>query len=134
MISVRRNKIAVLLALSFLFYASAAVADDEAFYESLPDVAIGKVFFSPLQRARLDQRRGGGAGPRVAATNSANVARKKLNKDAAGFIVSSKGESKVYTNGEFVAVRPGDSVDFPGTVKIVRGEKSNKSEAGDATD
>lgn len=107
-------------------------ADEEHFYESLPEVTIGKVFFSPQERARLDQRRssipvvriGGGAAP--ASTL------KKVNDDAAGFIISSKGASKVYSGGDFVTVQHHADVKFPGSVKIVRGQ--DPDEASDEAD
>ena len=123
----------VLLMVVLLSTASSSIAD-EGFYESLPEVSIGKVFFSPLQRAELDQRRGGRP---VAASKSAGAtetSRGKVAGDAAGFITSSKGSSKVYANGDFVSVHPGVDVKFPGSVKILRGDDPNEGETSGEED
>ncbi|HNP63465.1 MAG TPA: hypothetical protein PKH39_05975 [Woeseiaceae bacterium] len=123
----------VLLIVFVLSTASTSIAD-EGFYESLPEVTIGKVFFSPQQRAELDQRRGGGP----VATSKGGLAKKrsqrKANDDAAGFIISSKGSSKVYSNGDFVSVHRGVDVKFPGSVKVLRSDDPNEGKARGESD
>ncbi len=123
----------MLLMIGFLSFVRTSSAD-EGFYESLPEVTVGKVFFSPQQRAALDQRRGGGPAAASKSNGAAKNTRRKTSDDAAGFITSSKGTSKVYTNGDFVSVQRGVDVKFPGSVKIVRGDDSNEGEAGGGED
>lgn len=130
----RRCLIVSLVALAALSSADLAVADEEHFYESLPDVSIGKVFFTPVQRAQLDRRRG--SAPVVANRGTATPAgsRETVKNDAAGFIVSSNGTSKVYTNGDFVKAREIAGVKFPGSVRIVRSQESDEVETSDEGD
>ena len=133
--SATRTRVFVILVATFALSATETLhADDEHFYESLPDVDIGKVFFSPEQRTRLDQRRG--SSPRVSSNGgSASAASvRKVNDDAAGFITSSKGTSKVYSDGDFVNVRRGVAVEFPGSVKIIRQKDPDDAEASDEAD
>ena len=40
------------------------------------------------------------------------------NKDAAGFIVSDSGQTRVWKNGDFVATTSASGVRFPGQVRI----------------
>ena len=98
-----RTTFVVVSIAAVLLSASNTLADGEGFYESLPNVSIGKVFFSPQQRARLDQRRGNTAAAASDSAAPSGGARKKGTGDAAGFIVSSTGRSKVYANGDFVS-------------------------------
>lgn len=130
----RRISIAYLVAVIALSVAPTSVADEERFYESLPDVSIGKVFFSPDQRAQLDRRRGAAPAAANPGTTTTPGNREPVNKDAAGFIVSSSGQSKIYTNGDFVKARQTAGVKFPGSVKIVRSEKSGEAEGSDEGD
>jgi len=109
-------------------------ADDEkSFYESLPDVSIGRVFFSPEQRARLDKQRRGvfaatatGKGDKSGRTNR--------NDKAAGYISSGNGPTRVYENGDFVKASDSNALVFPGTVKVVRGANAEDDEARDEDD
>ncbi len=116
-----------LLMVVLLSTASSSIAD-EGFYESLPEVTIGKVFYSPQQRAELDQRRSSGPVATSKSPGATKSARGKAADDAAGFIISSKGSSKVYANGDFVSVQPGVDVKFPGSVKILRGDDPNEGD------
>ena len=112
----------------------AANAEDDTFYESLPEVSIGKVFFSPQQRVKLDQRRGSASSHSDAKTSDRKPRPAKDSGDAAGFIISSKGGARVYANGDFVSARSSDAVVFPNAVKIVRSERDDKPGAGDDGD
>jgi len=98
---------------------SSAFADDSSVYESLPDVKIGRVFFSAAERQRLDQHR-----HRKTTTDGrrqSNLAgRKPGNRDAAGYILSSSGKSQIYVNGDFVAGTVPKTMSFPGDVGIKR--------------
>lgn len=111
-----------------------ASAEDDGFYESLPNVSIGKVFFSPQQRSTLDQRRGSKTrhGGDAASTDKPEQA--KDSGDAAGFIISSKGGARVYANGDFVAARGDDDLVFPSAVRIVRNDPKKQAETDDASD
>ena len=129
-----RNNIAVAVLVVVLLATGQSNADDEQFYESLPDVSIGKVFFSPQQREQLDQRRGSAPLAVSRGATTAGGSRRPSNDDAAGFIVSSKGTSKVYANGDFVDVRKRVTVNFPGSVKIVRSQDADEAEASDEAD
>mgnify|MGYP003639485919 CR=1 FL=1 len=111
-----------------------ATAADDTFYESLPEVSIGKVFFSPQQRMKLDQRRGSDTDQSGAATAKRKPRLEKDSGDAAGFIISSNGGARVYSNGDFVSARSSDAVVFPNAVKVVRGERDDKPGASDAGD
>lgn len=122
------------LIVAALSAAGTSIADDEHFYESLPEVSIGKVFFSPAQRARLDQRRGTATPTSSGGTPASGSTRRPGTDDAAGFIISSKGSSKVYANGDFVSVRKRVAVKFPGSVKIVRSQDTPEAEASDEAD
>lgn len=112
----------LLILLSGIILSSTTLADDTVIYESLPDVSIGRVFFSPEQRQRLDKHRHrqvttGGA------RDLAPAARKHGNDDAAGYILSSSGKSQIYENGGFVAAKVHTTMRFPGDVNIIRQEQ-----------
>lgn len=114
-----------------LFAPQVLVAsEDEGIYESLADVSIGKVFFSPDKRQAIDRNRGNTS----TAVNSGPSTKRKQNKDAAGYIVSSNGRAQVYSNGDFVLTKDATSVEFPGQVKVTRSEVADDSEAGNAND
>ena len=92
-------------------------ADEASVYESLSDVPIGRVFFSPEQRVYLDKNRGATAlGTSI--KTSTGVSPKK--DDAAGFIISDSGLKQVYSNGDFVKTANSTTVAFPGDVRVVR--------------
>ncbi len=129
-----RKAIVVIIVVAALLSGRNSVADGEHFYESLPNVSIGKVFFSPQQRAELDQRRGSPAAVVSSGAAASGSPRKKVNKVAAGFILSSKGTSKVYADGDFVNSQESVAVKFPGSVTIVRGEDPDDAEASDEAD
>ena len=94
-------------------------ADETGVYESLADVEVGRVFLSPDQRAHLDERRGKAPVP-VAATSAGTSPVKKKPGNTAGYIVSSSGISRVWSNGDFVAAEEVSKVRFPGDIRITR--------------
>jgi hypothetical protein len=114
-----------------LFAPQVSVAsEDDGIYESLADVNIGKVFFSPDKRQAIDRNRGNTS----AAGNSGRAAKRKQNKDAAGYIVSSDGRARIYSNGDFILSKDATSVEFPGQVKVTRSDVADDAEAGNAND
>jgi len=124
----------IYIGLLFSLSVSTVIADEQKVYESLAEISIGKVFFSPQQRARLDVQRA--PGPVLANTGSSGgkQRRKKVDKNAAGYIMRSGASSKVYVNGEFVSSGSGDTVVFPGAVKIVRGQDTATTKASNDED
>ena len=115
-------KSVLLILLSGIILSSTTLADDTVTYESLPDISIGRVFFSPEQRQHLDKRR-----HRQVTTGGVRdlkpAVRKHSNDAAAGYILSSSGKSQVYENGGFVVAKVHTSMHFPGDVNITRQEQ-----------
>ena len=111
-----------LLVLSLLAWRP-ATAGEEGIYESLSEVAVGRVFLSRAQRSMLDDGRG--SQPVVRQTPTRPVverpARKKQRRSA-GYIVSSTGESRVWSARGFVATKPATGMRFPGDVVVTRSE------------
>lgn len=124
----------IFVGLLFSFSISTVVADEQKVYESLEQITIGKVFFSPQQRAHLDEQRA--PVPVFANTGSSGAKRrhKKARENAAGYISRSDGSSKVYANGEFVTSSNSDTVIFPGAVKVARGQDTDSTKASDEED
>lgn len=110
---------AVLTIIFGLILVSAASADeiDANVYEVLDDISVGSLFFTPAERERLDALRAGKAVPTIAKARSP---RTRTNKSAAGFILRSNGESKVFRQGQFETGEPDQEMTFPGDVKIIR--------------
>lgn len=124
----------VCIGLLLLFSVSTVIADEQKVYESLKQISVGKVFFSPQQRARMDEQRA--PAPVHANTDNSGGKRhhKKARQNAVGYISRSGGSPKVYANGEFVTSASGDTVVFPGTVKITRGLDTDSTKASDEED
>lgn len=129
-----RNLTCMALCGIFLVIPVELRADEEkSIYESLPDVSVGRVFFSPEQRARLDKQRRGIFV--AAATRKSNRSGRPDNNDkAAGYISGGNGPMRVYENGDFVKASDGNALVFPGTVKVVRGATAEDDEARDEDD
>lgn len=89
-------------------------------YESLDKVLIGRVFLSPEQRDRLDDRRGKVTPVAASAVVSATRPRANKSPNAAGYILRSGGPSRVWANGNFVAVDDVSKVKFPGDIEVRR--------------
>jgi len=94
-------------------------AHETGVYESLEHIHIGRVFLSPGERMNLDKNRGVRA-PVATGRASSTRASATKNPDAAGYIVSSNGRTRVWKDGNFVAARIPDSIRFPGDVKVTR--------------
>lgn len=107
-----------------------AKADDAPVYESLSDVPIGRVFFTPQQRIQLDKNRGVA---KHAQPNSTRTGVAATKSDAAGFIISGSGVRKVYSNGDFIETASSAAVAFPGDVRVVRQPQVDE-EASDDSD
>jgi len=109
----------VLAVLAALSAAPLATAEEAHVYESLSDVAIGRIFLSPRQRAELDKRRGKKES-HSSREQSVRRAPRKTFPEAAGYIVSSTGKARVWARGDFVATDEVSKVTFPGDVEISR--------------
>ena len=95
--------------------AMPAAAHENGVYESLGHIPIGRIFLSPDERARLDKTRG--EGPTRPAPVGSTPARAD-NKDAAGFIVSDSGITRIWKDGDFVATASSGDMRFPGHVRV----------------
>jgi len=101
-----------------------AVAHETGIYESLDHIHIGRVFLSPTERVNLDANRN------VVVTDAMTVGTTdgpKPEKDdglAAGYIVSSSGETRVWRDGDFVTAEVPASIRFPGDVEVTRNADS----------
>lgn len=113
----------MLLASQVLF-----ASEEEQVYESLADVSIGKVFYSPEKRQAIDRSRGSSA---AASSTRGGV---KRSSDAAGYIVRSDGRTRVYADGDFVLKASTASVEFPRQVAVIRSTVADDAEAGNASD
>jgi len=109
---------ACLVACCLVINASAS-AEESKFYESLADVEIGRIFLSPEERARLDARRGEAAAVTVQNRPGEKGVANQF-PDAAGYIVSSSGRSRIWSKGGFVTAEKVPQVTFPGDVTITR--------------
>ena len=120
-----------LLAVLLLLGAGHAVsADDVPVYESLSGLTIGRVFYSQAERELLDQRRHlppRSGPPAVKITGTAGKPRIN-HDDAAGFIKSSSGRSRIWKKGRFVATSqsPEEAVSFPGEVEVERHDETDE--------
>ena len=74
-----------------------ATAESEAIYESLDEIHIGTIFYSPDERARIDGT--------SRSSVETKVKRSKTTVDSeksAGYIVRSNGMARVYQDGDFI--------------------------------
>ncbi len=110
-----------------------AVAHEDGVYESLGHIPIGRIFLSPEDRARLDKVRGKAPVPSTTARSTGNASARTYDKDAAGFIVSDSGTTRVWKNGDFVATASASDVRFPGQVRVASQSAPHASDA-DADD
>jgi len=109
-------------------------ATDVAVYESLDDVHIGSVFFSPEDREQLDKKR-----DRKSVRNSHDLTKgaasvRRYDSAAAGYIVGRSGHEKIYYRGDFVAVAVPSDRTFPGDVEIVKSTAAVPSLTPDSGD
>ena len=96
---------------------------EEGVYESLGHIPIGRIFLTADERARLDKIRGKSPARVSDARSTGQGAARASNKDAAGFIVSDSGTTRVWKNGDFVATDSAHNVRFPGQVKVESADK-----------
>ncbi len=115
-------RIGLLLIVACSSLLPTAQADDSVVYESLPTVTIGRVFFTPQERKRLDtlRHRKPATASRSKLSTTTMPKAVRTNDTAAGYILSSTGTSQIYANGDFVSARPGQRIQFPGDVTIGR--------------
>ena len=108
-----------LMSMLAVMLSGPAGADEEGIYESLEHIYLGRVFLSPEERAYLDKHRGvqAPAAPSRDAGQRSTVAK---SSNAAGYILSSSGRTRVWRNGDFVAAQAPDLLRFPGDVKVTR--------------
>ncbi|MEM7432247.1 MAG: hypothetical protein AAF351_10010 [Pseudomonadota bacterium] len=107
-----------------------ASADDRAVYESHADVALGRVFLSPADRAYLDANRH--LKPSTDSTVATTVADAPTTEQrpAGGYIKGPNGRSRVWQDSDFVTTAADtEALAIPGRVNIVR-----HVEADDADD
>lgn len=98
-------------------------AEEPSVYESFAGVNIGRVFLTPGDRDRLDERRlnppaeGTASNPTVAGAPD-----KRRTLAAAGYIISSSGRARVWRDGDFIESRQQSPhrMDFPGDVTVTR--------------
>ena len=122
----RRIIAAAILFVCACVTAEPAGAADTSVYESLSDVVIGRVFLSRSQRAQLDAGRGSVPIVRPAPTRPViNAPRKKVTRPPAGYIISSSGQTRVWSQSGFIARDPGSSMRFPGDVEVTRTDPEN---------
>ena len=95
-----------------------AIAHEDGVYESLGHIPIGRIFLSPEERARLDKERGKAPVQSGSARTTGNASARVTSKEAAGFIISGSGQTRVWNNGDFVASASASDVRFPGQVRI----------------
>ena len=120
-----------ILVILCLFGAGQALsADDVPIYESLSQLTIGPVFYSQAERELLDQRRTlSPQSSRPAVRDTATAGKPRIDHDdAAGFIKSSSGRSRIWRKGRFVPTSqsPEEAVSFPGEVEIERHDEADE--------
>ena len=108
---------------------SPAVAHADGVYESLGNIPVGRIFLSPEERARLDKVRDKTPLEPKRVSSSGDVKSRVFDADAAGFIVSDSGATRVWKNGDFVASASASDVRFPGQVRVVRRAQANDDNA-----
>ncbi len=100
-------------------------------YESLSALSIGRVFYTQAERELLDLRRDRPEVPVAGAANPGSGKQKAdEHKDAAGYIISSSGRSRVWAEGDFVPSSQDEieNVSFPGDVGVERHSEADGHE------
>ena len=129
------SRLAAVVAITCVASLAAADAPDAvnapAVYESIDDIAIGRVFLSPAERQQLDAIRhlpadaaSGPADPAAAPATASPVPK------GSGFIRVHGKAARVFKDGDFVTAAPGERVatEVPDGV-IVRHEEGNGDDA-----
>jgi len=104
--------------LSVALLATPAIAHEDGVYESLGHIPVGRIFLSPEERARLDKVRGKSPVQSKETRPAGSSGNRVNDKDAAGFIVSDSGTTRVWKNGDFVETASVSNVRFPGQVRV----------------
>ena len=108
-----------------------ALADESAVYESLSRLSIGRVFYTQAERDLLDERRQKPSEMSRASTKEVSRAKTtSKNKNAAGYIVSASGRTRIWRQGDFVAgsKRQREALAFPGEVSVKRHKRDSANE------
>lgn len=108
-----------------------ASADEPPVYESLSTLSIGRVFYSQPERELLDLRRDHPQAPvAISGKTGGRKSASRDHKDAAGYIISSSGHSRVWKKGDFVTSSRSqvDQVAFPGEVAVKRHDEAGENE------
>ena len=106
-----------------LAVAATANAEDAFVYETFAGVEIGRVFLTPGDRDRLDERRlSQPAGDSASSETLDSDSPKKVPRASAGYIISSSGRARVWLDGDFVEApqKASQSLRFPGDIKVTR--------------
>ena len=111
-----------------------AAAQDDGVYESLGQIPVGRIFLSPEERARLDKMRGKAPVRSSSSAPTGDTSRRSYDKDAAGFIVSDSGKTRVWKNVNFVATSSASDVRFPGQVRVASQTAARDSDGNDEAD
>jgi hypothetical protein len=113
--------------------ATAALADDNAVYESLDGVEIGRVFLSRQERAILDRKRAHAADAVASTSGAASAQTASQTASSAGYFIGRNGDSKVWKNGDFVTSQGTreTALKFPGAVKVLRHDAEALAEPDD---
>ena len=110
-----------------------AVAHEDGVYESLGHIPVGRIFLSPEERMQLDKVRGKAPVLSSRTQSTGNASSRVFDKDAAGFIVSDSGKTRVWKNGDFVTTTSASTVRFPGQVRVAS-QTAAQDSADAATD
>ena len=118
-------------AAGLMFLAMTAHAADMPVYESLNGIEIGRVFLSQAQRDALDRSRARGDSSDVSDTGPRGKTNAPASSsDAAGYIISESGKTRIWKRGDFVAGEQSDAdrVKFPGEVRVERHEPATRDD------
>ena len=95
-----------------------ASANEDGIYESLGRIPIGRVFLTPGEREQLDQLRSDGPPRSPSPKPRRQPAADAVKPDAAGFIISDSGKTRVWKDGDFVIADSVANVRFPHRVRV----------------
>lgn len=115
------NRRSVVVSGLLVAIACTAGAEPADIYESVDDIAIGRVFLTQAERRKLDERRTGPDHATTAKRNPAVTTRDEAAR-AAGYIINSRGSRKAWSGDDFVDASQVDTgtMRFPGDVPVVR--------------
>lgn len=108
----------LIVVIPFLFTLPVAASDLDV-YESIDEIAIGRVFLTPAQRAALDRGRNLPAARGGEEREEASPAPRSVERPA-GYIENSSGERRNWQRGDFVVNDDSSVARFPGDIQIRR--------------